>query len=94
VLLFRNGRWNDGEGGSSQRNKTVVDYMFFRNNMPNQQKLEAGFVQDRAGRSCAYCCQCSWVTVSEEEVEVSQVCEGHVGEGGGTSRLPWICGGH
>lgn len=93
-MLLKNGRWNDGD--SNTPNKTVVDYMFFRNNMPNLHKLEAGFISNRPGddMSCGYCCQCSWVTVSEEEVEVNQVSEGHVGEGGGTSRLPWICGGH
>jgi len=95
VLLFKNSRWNDGDGGGSGgRNKAIVDYMFFRNNMPNVQKLDAGIISGRSVGSCAYCCQCSWVTVAEEEIEVNQVQEGHVGEGGGKTRLPWICAGH
>ena len=37
-----------------------VDYMFFRNNVPNAQKLSSQLrVQSQ---SIAYCCQCSWLS--------------------------------
>lgn len=86
VLLFKNHSW-DGPR---------VNYMFFRNNMPNEQKLQRGLSAHTDVRSlaCAYCCQCSWVSVQDEEIDVGSVKNGFVGDGGAGGRLPWICGGH
>eukprot|EP00602_Paraphysomonas_sp_CaronLab_P002097 CAMPEP_0185026510 /NCGR_PEP_ID=MMETSP1103-20130426/10821_1 /TAXON_ID=36769 /ORGANISM="Paraphysomonas bandaiensis, Strain Caron Lab Isolate" /LENGTH=358 /DNA_ID=CAMNT_0027560119 /DNA_START=187 /DNA_END=1263 /DNA_ORIENTATION=+ len=59
-----------------------VDYMFFRNNVPNAQKLSSQLrVQSQ---SIAYCCQCSWLS-AECEVVLSP----------GTPNQPqWVCAGH
>ena len=73
--------------------------MFFRNNMPNTTKLKSGLInQDNC---TAYCCQCAWVSVDSEEIDLSQVVNGCVGgldRGSNVtsyqSKLPWICGGH
>ena len=57
-----------------------VDYMFFRNNMPNEQKLRQRMVRKMGAR--AYACQCSWRTiVGQEKIDV-------------TGSLRWVCGGH
>lgn len=48
-------RW-DGYAWASD-----VEYMFFRNHVPDRRKLEAK-IRRQAG-AAAYCCQCSWVTV-------------------------------
>jgi hypothetical protein len=39
----------------------AVDYMFFRNVVPDRAKLAARIV--RTPRACCYCCQCSWVSI-------------------------------
>ena len=53
VVRFENVRWNE----------EVADYMFFRNYWPEPERLYPGFVEEPG--SAAYCCQCSWVTVSK-----------------------------
>lgn len=59
-----------------------VDYMFFRNNMPNRQKLGTHLVE--CSSSVAYCCQCSWIS-SEEELVLSP---------GQQDKPQWVCAGH
>ncbi|XP_064393369.1 cilia- and flagella-associated protein 418-like [Halichondria panicea] len=56
------------------------DYMFFRNNMPNTDKLSKNLVRKRGSR--AYSCQCSWITM-ETAVEVTTL-----------PQLKWVCGRH
>jgi hypothetical protein len=57
--------------------------MFFRNNVPNEGKLEAKLVRSEDG-AFAYCCQCSWTDTISEKVLVS-------GSGGDPQ---WVCAGH
>jgi len=57
-------------------------YMFFRENHPNRQKL-AGMLLDDLD-ACAYCCQCSWISVCSPEIERLNT----------YSDLRWVCGGH
>ena len=56
-----------------------VDYMFVRNNMPNDAKLSSGLCQ--VPGSAAYCCQCSWTAAQQDRVldrgEPQWVCAGH-----------------
>eukprot|EP00518_Triparma_eleuthera_P002680 CAMPEP_0182458516 /NCGR_PEP_ID=MMETSP1319-20130603/3841_1 /TAXON_ID=172717 /ORGANISM="Bolidomonas pacifica, Strain RCC208" /LENGTH=335 /DNA_ID=CAMNT_0024657219 /DNA_START=182 /DNA_END=1185 /DNA_ORIENTATION=- len=47
VSRLAGGRWRDD-----------VDYMFFRNNAPDDLKLRRGMEED--GAKVAYCCQCAW----------------------------------
>eukprot|EP00198_Chlamydomonas_reinhardtii_P007789 XP_001697126.1 predicted protein [Chlamydomonas reinhardtii] len=57
-----------------------VDYLFFRNNFPNEEKL-APKMRSRQG-SVAYCCQCSWLNSTEQaKLDFS-------------SELRWVCAGH
>lgn len=68
--------------GSAWRSGPSVDYMFFRNNTPNEAKLSAQL--ERSSAQCAYCCQCSWTQTAAERT-LSQ----------GVSGDPqWICAGH
>jgi hypothetical protein len=60
------------------------DYMFFRNNAPDEAKLSTGL--DNAAESCAYCCQCSWLNASEESTLMAL--------GDGKQGLLWACAGH
>jgi hypothetical protein len=57
-----------------------VDYLFFRNNFPTVPKLSP-MLHSRPG-STAYCCQCSWSSVTKEKL---------VDYGGD---LRWVCAGH
>jgi hypothetical protein len=58
-----------------------VEYMFFRNNYPNVQKLRPRLV---AQKGCvAYCCQCSWKSANSA-AELVDVAEG----------LRWRCVGY
>ncbi|KAI8922286.1 protein C8orf37 [Powellomyces hirtus] len=68
-LSFPNNEWNDRS-----------DYLFFRNHMPDRDKLQDNLV--RAKGSIAYCCQCSWQSVTKA-VDVRHV-----------QNLKWVCGGH
>ncbi len=57
-----------------------VDYLFFRNNTPNLLKLK---VKAKANPACnAYCCQCSWKTITALHNLSSD------------KSLRWVCGGH
>jgi len=69
VMRFPDREWTD-----------AVDYMFFRNNVPDEERLSK---QLRPRRGCAaYCCQCCWVSVVDAEV---------IAVGSQLDR--WVCGG-
>lgn len=69
VSCFTNRAWDSG-----------VDYLFFRNNFPTESKLAPKMPRQPA--SCAYCCQCSWVSAqAETKIDFG-------------SELRWVCGGH
>lgn len=73
VHLFVGSSWNSGPS---------VDYMFFRNNTPNEAKLSTQLL--RSAEQCAYCCQCSWTHTAVERTLVQ-----------GVSGDPqWTCAGH
>ena len=63
-----------------------VDYMFFRNNMPNDDKLSTK-LRAYIG-AAAYCCQCSWDTLG-----INGVDEKTLNPSGGGA-LQWVCCGH
>ena len=57
-----------------------VDYLFFRNNYPDADKLAAKLQSRQVCRS--YCCQCSWFsTVGEYRIDFG-------------GELRWVCAGH
>jgi hypothetical protein len=62
VLRIENYVWGSG-----------VEYMFFRNNYPNVQKLRPQLVPRKD--CCAYCCQCSWKS-AESAAPLADVAEG------------------
>ncbi|XP_039256102.2 cilia- and flagella-associated protein 418-like [Styela clava] len=69
VLCFDNHQWNSS-----------VDYLFFRNKMPDRVKLQ---LKLKKMPGCnAYCCQCSWKSIKEPTV-ISQCKD-----------LKWVCGKH
>lgn len=57
------------------------DYLFFRNNIPDFDKLKSKLTRRRG--CCAYACQCSWRSV----VQLTEVWSGD-------SQLKWVCGKH
>lgn len=56
-----------------------VDYMFFRENMPNEAKLRARM--DSSPDSAAYACQCKWLSI--DVATRADMC-----------RVKWCCAGH
>eukprot|EP00698_Gefionella_okellyi_P006815 TRINITY_DN1637_c0_g1_i2.p1 TRINITY_DN1637_c0_g1~~TRINITY_DN1637_c0_g1_i2.p1 ORF type:complete len:195 (-),score=31.26 TRINITY_DN1637_c0_g1_i2:441-1025(-) len=69
VLVFPNAAWD-----------VSCDYLFFRNNMPNVDKLQQKILAKQG--SAAYACQCSWRSVtSSENITYSNT-------------LRWVCGTH
>ncbi|KAH9103279.1 hypothetical protein LEN26_015339 [Aphanomyces euteiches] len=68
VVQFENQKWNDS-----------VDYMFFRENVPNEQRLRVKMSKDTG--TCAYACQCKWANVSTKCTPDSR-------------QLKWCCAGH
>lgn len=66
-LMFENKEWKD------------VDYLFFRNFMPNVVDLEKRLKDSK--NSISTCCQCSWITVTRRtsinDTELKWVCSGH-----------------
>jgi hypothetical protein len=63
-------------------NETAVDYMFFRNNALNEQKLSAQLIQ--SSDDTAYCCQCTWTKVNGERTLIQ----------GASGDPQWTCAGH
>lgn len=57
-----------------------VDYLFFRNTMPDESKLQ--FKLTKCKGTVAYCCQCSWKSVTDI-IAVSKCKD-----------LKWVCGKH
>ncbi|XP_072184670.1 cilia- and flagella-associated protein 418 [Excalfactoria chinensis] len=56
------------------------DYLFFRNNMPELNKLRAKMIKKKGSR--AYACQCSWRSIDElTDLQADQ-------------QLRWVCGKH
>lgn len=74
VLFFPHKKW-----------AVTADYLFFRNNMPNTEKLAAKLEKDDGGG--AYCCQCKSANVSaSDEKRVLSI--------GNPQDPQWICMGH
>ncbi|KAM6910406.1 cilia- and flagella-associated protein 418 [Xenentodon cancila] len=69
VLMFDDCEWDPS-----------CDYLFFRNNMPNCQKLRTKLKRRRGYRG--YACQCSWFSASEPADLRDQ------------PQLRWVCGKH
>ncbi|KAF7647606.1 hypothetical protein LDENG_00169660 [Lucifuga dentata] len=69
VLLFDDCEWDSS-----------CDYLFFRNNVPDHQKLKAKLKRRRGSRS--YACQCSWFSARE----TTDLRDHH--------QLRWVCGKH
>ncbi|KAI9173124.1 hypothetical protein H9P43_007255 [Blastocladiella emersonii ATCC 22665] len=63
--------------GSAWTEADALDYLWFRNRMPDRAALSGGLAA-RPGVTAA-CCQCAWTTVGEagEGVPASWVCSGH-----------------
>lgn len=61
----------------------TVDYMFVRNNVPNETKLSTKLQPSIDGAS-AYCCQCTWTHTKEERVITQGV----------ATDPQWMCAGH
>jgi hypothetical protein len=74
VLFFPQMRW-----------QSSADYLFFRNNMPNTDKLSTKL--ERSEQSGAYCCQCQCTSVSATEGK-------RVLTIGSAQDPQWICTGH
>lgn len=67
---------------AGQRWDASADYMFFRNNVPNEAKLHTKL--HREGAACAYCCQCTSATEAGDRMLTQ----------GAADDPQWICGGH
>ena len=57
-----------------------MDYMFFRNTVPDHSKLSSKLTKGYSS-SAAYCCQCTWRSVDEREMIRS------------STDMKWTCGG-
>ena len=71
ILAIDNRKWTE-----------LADYLFFRNHMPDRQKL---LTQTRVLMGCrAYACQCTWVSVKE----LLKVADNQ------SLKSKWVCGKH
>eukprot|EP01083_Nonionella_stella_P023753 65701_1 len=52
VMLFHEYKWDNRS----------VDYLFFRLNFPNKEKLKQKLVKD--SNYCCYCCQCQYININ------------------------------
>ncbi|KDO25262.1 hypothetical protein SPRG_09510 [Saprolegnia parasitica CBS 223.65] len=68
VVQFANTRWH-----------ASADYMFFRENVPNEAKLRAKM--EPSSGCIAYACQCKWLSVSDKTTPERE-------------RVKWCCAGH
>jgi len=59
-----------------------VDYLFFRNHVPNTEKLLQELKPKKGYTSI--CCQCSWITVNKT-IPISFI---------KNKKIKWVCGGH
>lgn len=57
------------------------DYLFFRNNIPDFDKLKSKLTRKRG--CCAYACQCSWRSI----IKLTELWSGD-------PQLKWVCGKH
>jgi len=57
------------------------EYMFFRENHPNREKLSAMVCSNSNSR--AFCCQCSWASYESDVERITPA-----------SEFRWVCGGH
>ena len=69
VINFDGKKWKDD-----------VNYLFFRNNYP--ETVKKGFEEKEFPDHTSYCCQCSWITVSDRTSAKN------------LTSLNWYCGGH
>ena len=69
VLRFPNSKWNKS-----------VDYLFFRNNIKIEPNLKKELTTSTG--YCAFCCQCTWISV-KDEIDLEH-----------QSQKKWVCGGH
>ena len=71
VIFFNHKQWSESGTvvmsftASSLQFIILVDYMFFRNNFPNESKLST--MTSANDENTAYCCQCSWIQVKDEK---------------------------
>ncbi len=70
VSSFKNKKWSD-----------TSDYLFFRNNYGNDNKLKEKLLT--ANNCVSYSCQCSWRTIQDELKNVDDI-----------PGVEWTCGGH
>jgi hypothetical protein len=70
VSSFKNKKWGDN-----------CDYLFFRNNYGNENKLKENLISSNGCFS--YSCQCSWVTIEDEFKNVDEI-----------PGVNWTCSGH
>lgn len=92
VVIIQDSIWRDDS-----------DYLFFRNNTPNVIKLKAQIISQKG--SIAYCCQCSWQSVSRQPLNLSSLSHpssssdhhtvnDYQGSSSPLKHLQWVCAGH
>ncbi|KAL6635568.1 retinal maintenance-domain-containing protein [Neocallimastix sp. 'constans'] len=59
-----------------------VDYLFFRNFVPNKEKLSKELIPKKECTSI--CCQCTWITV-HKTTPITSI---------RNKKIKWVCGGH